>query len=234
MTTLYVSPHLDDVALSCAGRLISELENQQPVVVATVFSAASGAAHRRYRRRRDEDRAALATLGAEVRHLGLQDAAFRLGCGFDVAALSVPPRADDVRAVTAAIGRVIDDVKPDRVWFPAAVGGHVDHRAVFAAREGVSTYVRLYVERPYAFDADVLAARADQLTIQHVPWPRACFDRVIAAIDTYRSQLSWLFDSPSSRGAYERHAMAGGEFFELVAEVTKTGTTEGTGNVRPG
>jgi LmbE family N-acetylglucosaminyl deacetylase len=217
LTTLFLSPHLDDVALSCAGRLIDLCERRQEVVVATVFT--EGAAST-YRKRRAEDRAALASVGAEVRHLGLHDAPFRLGCGFDGEALAVPPGEDDVKLVRDAVARVLDEVQPDDVWFPAGVGGHVDHRAVFAAHQVVPEAAHFYVERPYAFETQMIARHVG-LSVHKAMWPHAWLERVVAIVDGYRSQLRWLFDSSSSRTAYEEHAVEHAQFFELVATLGK-------------
>lgn len=90
---LFLSPHLDDVALSCSA-LVAELSRRGRVVVATFFTEAgpppftlsahafarrSGAPDPRtlYAARRAEDRAALSTLDVEPVHLGLVDALFR-------------------------------------------------------------------------------------------------------------------------------------------------------------
>ncbi len=61
MTTIFVSPHLDDVVLSAPGRVLARTERGERVVVLTVFSEGDA----RYAGRREEDRSALAILGAE-------------------------------------------------------------------------------------------------------------------------------------------------------------------------
>src|SRR5438093_1734972 len=77
--SLYLSPHLDDAVLSCAGHILHERAQGRRVVVATLFGAGGGdeAGRKLYQARRDEDRRALALLGAECLHLGLVDAPFR-------------------------------------------------------------------------------------------------------------------------------------------------------------
>lgn len=192
MPLVFVSPHLDDVALSCAAKL---LHAERRCVVMSVFTEGKG-----YAKRRREDRDALASIGVEAVHLGLRDAPFRLGCGFDEVVQS--PSDEDVEAVREALR--IDGAH--EVWFPAGVGGHVDHLAVArAAPEGA----RFYLERPYAF--------GEQLPPhERVTYPAGTFERVVALIDAYRSQTPWLFDARSCRAAYARHATDGGTFFELV------------------
>ena len=90
---LFVSPHLDDVVLSCGG-LVHSLASCTSVTVITAFSEAGPPPHtlaarsfldqsggldaaELYARRRAEDVTALSRLGAKHVHLGLSDALFR-------------------------------------------------------------------------------------------------------------------------------------------------------------
>jgi O-antigen/teichoic acid export membrane protein/LmbE family N-acetylglucosaminyl deacetylase len=90
---LFVSPHLDDAALSC-GALMASLVTKAPVTVVTLFSAAGPPPHTRatlaylaqcaassaaelYTARRQEDAEVLGRLGAEFVHLDIPDALFR-------------------------------------------------------------------------------------------------------------------------------------------------------------
>src|SRR5687768_14032149 len=65
--SLYVSPHGDDVLLSCAGRLLSELARGLRVTVITVFGGGDGARHA-------AAAAALDRLGVRRIALGLPEA----------------------------------------------------------------------------------------------------------------------------------------------------------------
>lgn len=152
MTQLFVSPHLDDVVLSCAGRLV-EIAEHERVVVATLFTRGDARSERAYRVRRDEDRAALSAIGAAAVHLGLVDAPFRLGLRFrfEDLALGPPPSEADVNAARTALAPLFDEHAPDGAWFPLGVGGHVDHRVAFACHALAGGTARFYVDRPYAF-----------------------------------------------------------------------------------
>ncbi len=218
MTRLFVSPHLDDVALSCGAQLLSRRTERN--VVATVFSAASGRARKRYQRRRQEDRAALEGVGAEVRHLGLLDAPYRLEVGFDAPALSSVPSLGDVECVGQLLVPLIEEVRPAEVWLPLGIGGHVDHLAVFACHQVVDARVRFYLERPYSFDRSAVADRHAGifgLRLERTRWPREVGDAVIELVERYESQVRWLFDDADVRTAYVRHAMDEGQFVEEVA-----------------
>lgn len=160
---LYVSPHLDDVALSCAGALVTRAAAGERVVVATVFS--SGAPRRVHASRRAEDRRALRTLGIEAVHLGFVDAPARLGvpASFRTLLLGAPPDRALVAAVSEALGALRRRLSPDEVWLPLGVGGHVDHLATFAAGSLLPGALRFYEDRPYAFSATLRRLRAMQL-----------------------------------------------------------------------
>lgn len=148
MICLYVSPHLDDAAFSCAGGILDRRAAGQRVIVCTVFSRSGN--RQRDAQRRGEDRRALEDAGVEALHLDFVDAPAREGIRPSFEALVLRARLDRtlVREVKHEIVSVIARVKPDEVHLPFGVGGHIDHRVVFAARPPSA---RFYVERPYAF-----------------------------------------------------------------------------------
>ncbi|MBX3184630.1 MAG: PIG-L family deacetylase [Polyangiaceae bacterium] len=150
MTHLYVSPHLDDAALSCAGGMLRQARSGARVVVCSVFTRSGSA--RRDAVRCGEDRRALEAAGIEPLYLGFMDAPARLGVKPSFEQLVLRARLDRalVREVERAIAEAILRVRPSQVYFPLGVGGHIDHRAVFAARPKRSG-ARFYVERPYGF-----------------------------------------------------------------------------------
>lgn len=172
MTRLFISPHLDDVVFSSAGRL-GELARDERVVVATLFTRGDGKSERTYRARREEDRDALRALGAAAVHLGLVDAPYRLGLRFrfEDLALGPPPSEADVNAARAALAPLFDEHTPDEVWFPLAVGGHVDHRVAFACHPLAGHAARFYVDRPYAFSSALWRLRRLELEGGHLVEP---------------------------------------------------------------
>jgi LmbE family N-acetylglucosaminyl deacetylase len=96
---VYLSPHLDDVALSCGGRIHQLTQAGEPVVVVTVFAASPcfgegegsvvssdyiAALHQRWQAvddapalRRAEDETAMRVLGADFFHLSYLDCIYR-------------------------------------------------------------------------------------------------------------------------------------------------------------
>lgn len=158
MTTLVVSPHLDDAVLSLPARLASASRRGEQVVVLTVFSEGDA----NYPTRRAEDLAALATVGAAAVHLGLRDAPERRGLARTFRALVLGELADD-DADMAEVHRVltarISALAPDAVLLPLGVGEHVDHRIVHAVHTQLPGRVGFYEDRPYALVQHAVRAR---------------------------------------------------------------------------
>ena len=147
MTVLYVSPHFDDVALSCAGGLLARSQRGERVVVCSVFTR--GAA---FASRAAEDAEALAFAAAEGLDLGFTDAPEREGFLASFRALTEAPlRPELVAEVARLLAQLVAKLGPHEVWLPFGIGGHIDHRTVFAARHAAGARVRFYEDRPYAY-----------------------------------------------------------------------------------
>jgi LmbE family N-acetylglucosaminyl deacetylase len=223
VTHLFLSPHLDDVALSCAGRLLSLAG--QPVVVATMFTEGQGRYASRYVERRRCDRRTLEAVGIEVRHMALLDAPFRLGVGWSEAALRRSPTAEDVASVERIVAALVAELEPETAWFPLAVGGHVDHLAVFGAHAVAGARARYFVDRPYCFVPGAVAARQRELGGAHVDtivWSRARGEAAIDLIDGYEAELLSLFNSESCAATYREHAFVADGFFEETARLASS------------
>lgn len=173
LDALYLSPHLDDAALSCGGAIARRAGRGERVLVLTVFagdepaeppspfaanlarwwSLAPGTV---MRARRAEDRAACEVLGADVEHWTELEAPYRrdvdgrlpyttLGSLFR----TVDP-ADESRI--AALGARFAALPAAReVIVPLGVGGHVDHQIVRRAATACwGADLAHYEEFPYA------------------------------------------------------------------------------------
>lgn len=187
MPVVFVSPHLDDIALSCGGFVHRLASRGQRVVILTVctadapeswpLSAAAQHVHWEwqlgagpYACRRAEDERACASLGAQAIHLGLLDAVYRLDEAgrplYSRDFIGVAPHPLDRRRHTPAVARALISAlsafpSTTRVFAPLAVGGHVDHSLVRSAIERAVPAARLryYEDFPYAsWDASRLVA----------------------------------------------------------------------------
>lgn len=170
-TALFISPHLDDVAFSCAGTLIAHARAGWRTVLVTCFTATVAAprgfalacqtdkgipastdymALRRAEDRRFADGAGV----AEVVHLEHTEAPHR---GYeDAAALFAGTAPDD--DVWRVLARDLAGVRPAaataRVFVPQGLGGHVDHaQARRAASAAGLAATHAYRDAPYAIRA---------------------------------------------------------------------------------
>ena len=212
-TALAISPHLDDAVFSAGGTLARLAGEGWRVVVATVFTASvpepAGFALAcqldkglppdvdYMALRRDEDAVACASIGAEPLWMPFREAPHR---GYhSAAALFAARHADDdvVARIAPAIRQLVEDLKPDMVLTPQAVGAHVDHVAVFDAVRGVAVPIRFWRDFPYAVrtpcpgspfraELDLLPQSVTTLSAADIAIKR----RAVAA---YASQLAFQF-----------------------------------------
>jgi LmbE family N-acetylglucosaminyl deacetylase len=223
---LFVSPHLDDVVLSCPGHVLDERAAGARVLIATLFT--DGADRDAYALRRDEDRRAAALLGVDCLHLGLLDAPSRRGhpAGFRALILETgpgegpfdPPRRKppggarrlprefeprpgdgrDRRAVAAVLDELVTATGATRLYAPLGVGEHIDHRLAFAAARDRGGALRCYEDRPYASVAGAVEARLR--TIGASPAPTVDVATYRAALERAPFVRAWLPD-PVERAA---------------------------------
>jgi LmbE family N-acetylglucosaminyl deacetylase len=220
---VYLSPHMDDAALSCGGAIARFTAAGQRVLVVNVCSGSpppggplspfAALQHERWglppdqavARRLAEDAEALAILGADGLELGLLDAIYRLpGAYVDDATLFGPVARGDTLAADA--GPALETLAarlPGAVFYaPLGVGNHVDHVAVHAvagrlAASGAT--VAYYEDFPYAARAEgAVEARLDKLGGADRFGPAvapidAVIERKLAAVAAYASQLATLF-----------------------------------------
>lgn len=153
MTTLWISPHLDDAVLSGAARIARDVARGQRVVVATLFTSGGDdrAIPPMYERRRTEDAAAVKSLGAECVHLSMLDAPARRGIEPSYETLIFAATdPEEVTAAATAIEATARVSKATRILLPLGVGGHVDHRTAYETASRLPYEIAFYEERPYA------------------------------------------------------------------------------------
>lgn len=161
---IYISPHMDDVAYSCVGRIIDQREQGERVLVVTVFTAPPTSmalpAVTAHARRMREDKRAMALLGVEHQRLGFPDAPDRdpaLSDFYNIICGDSPTDVAVRDGLISTLDHLADEHTPNRIYVPLAVGHHVDHRicrdAALRWRDDTPDDVpplRFYEERPYA------------------------------------------------------------------------------------
>jgi LmbE family N-acetylglucosaminyl deacetylase len=170
---LYVSPHADDAVFSAGASIALAARAGRRVVVATVFSRVADGDQAR----RAEDRAAVATLGAELVELGFaesfaRDAAYRRPARLFAPAL--PGEAPLVEAVRAALAQA---ARGAEVVGPLGVGQHVDHQVAHAACAALPSTIGFYEDLPYGLCPSLTARRLAALGAPSVePRSRRSFE----------------------------------------------------------
>ena len=169
MKHLFLSPHHDDAALSCGGRIVQLTQAGEPVEIYTLMAAnmppdtPQGAFVVEHvlrwnlgpdpsPGRRVEDTRSAAVLGAALRFGDLVDAIYRVGADGrllypDLPALFAEMAPDDgVRPRIDEIARALD---PDVILYaPLGAGHHVDHQAV---RDFAGAWHALHPAAPLLF-----------------------------------------------------------------------------------
>jgi LmbE family N-acetylglucosaminyl deacetylase len=173
MRYIYLSPHLDDAALS-AGGLIHELTQAGNTVEIWNFMCGfppegelsslaqelhtqwgTTSAEETVRVRRAEDEKAAVILGAKTIHFDFLDCIYRRGDNGDWLYLDVfvPPHSADAD-LSARIAKAISSrLTPDAILIcQLSVGSHVDHVLMRQAAELLARPLRYSVDIPYLFN----------------------------------------------------------------------------------
>ena len=151
MSSVFVSSHPDDAALSCGGFIAGLRARGEQVTILSVFSGPGAIDYLTpFQRlalgfgdrlggpddslptpaevmavRRSEDEAYARFIGASIAFVNLPDAVFR---GYESdAQLMGKPRPDDPAPI-AELRAALAKLQVERLYLPLSVGGHVDHR----------------------------------------------------------------------------------------------------------
>jgi LmbE family N-acetylglucosaminyl deacetylase len=215
---VYLSPHLDDAALSCGGAIARHSAAGARVLIVTIctatpppegpFSSFAEATHRQWglpadqvvSARLHEDSLAMEYLGADSLWVGMLDAIYRQPTDYiDDATLFGTPVADDslLPSLKTFVHALRDRVPRATLYAPLGVGNHVDHQITYAAaRAGAGDAIAFYEDFPYVTKPDALNRRLHALEETFVTSTLdidATFARKIGAIAAYASQISSLF-----------------------------------------
>jgi LmbE family N-acetylglucosaminyl deacetylase len=266
-----LSPHLDDAVLSCGATIRAHTARGGRALVATLCAASPtdasptdyaeelrtrwGGAQDPVQVRRNEDRDAVALLGAEALNLDFMDCVYRVdGRTGEVMYPTERSIFGDVQPAEAGLAaemRVALDgagvLAPGGcILAPLAVGHHVDHLIVrqVAERLAAAGYRVLYYEDfPYAGDSQAVATALAQCAGQDWRQVLECVtaDELAAkceAIACYRSQLStfWADDAAMRafvhRQAQTHHGELVERYWEAASPCVADRWREGHGDVR--
>ncbi|MBN1667304.1 MAG: PIG-L family deacetylase [Anaerolineales bacterium] len=176
MQWIYLSPHLDDVALSVGGIVWEQVRRGDRVAIWTIcagdpppgpLSPFAASLHARWQVgrealavRRAEDIHSCQALGADFRHFEVPDCIYRrspltgehLYASEEALWVAVhPAEAALVDQISAWLGAA---QRPDLQWVcPFSLGQHVDHRLTRLAAERAQLPLWFYADYPYILQA---------------------------------------------------------------------------------
>jgi LmbE family N-acetylglucosaminyl deacetylase len=169
---IYLSPHLDDVAISCGGLVWEQTQAGVPVEIWTIcagdppdgpLSPFAQALHARWQTgreavaiRRKEDQRACLEIGAAWRHFAIPDCIYRTDeQGLPLVAGEQALFGDLQAADLQRVGSIRQSLagllaEGDRLVSPLAIGNHIDHQLTRAAAEASERRLWYYADYPYA------------------------------------------------------------------------------------
>jgi LmbE family N-acetylglucosaminyl deacetylase len=242
---IFLSPHFDDVALSCGGLVWQLTSEGHQVEIWTImgglppeapYSEFARQNHEIWgmsgeaaiRMRRSEDLAACAVMGARARHCGWLDVIYRQDreSGAPIVnnnqeLFGRPPEADLVADITLFLMAEVPESA--KLVSPIGLGSHIDHRALVQAVEQSDRANFYYADYPYILsDYAALAAEPQKFA----KTPRSLDEDALKhwqeAVLCYTSQLITFWrDEAESRLALRNYMAGGGGrlWIKAVAEV---------------
>jgi LmbE family N-acetylglucosaminyl deacetylase len=175
MQTICLSPHFDDVALSCGGLVWQKAQAGEQVSIWTIcageippgpLSDFAAKLHDRWQtgrqaveQRRQEDIASCHILGAEPIHLTIPDCIYRYREGESPSGRQhlyseetfLGPIHPAEEELIERLAKKLSKEVPDQSLLisPLAIGGHVDHRLARKAAEQSGRELLYYADYPY-------------------------------------------------------------------------------------
>jgi LmbE family N-acetylglucosaminyl deacetylase len=196
--SIFISPHLDDVAFSCGG-ILWRLSQRKRILVINVFSDYGS----KTTIRRQEEENAARCFGYESICLDLPDFPLREWFGWSVLQRNRVLTDKDRRLADQVGGRLkalMRGIEYQWIYLPLGVGLHRDHQICFQAglKAFSSEKVLFYEDVPYALNADALKKRLDTLAGSF--WPELVeitdsFENKMRGTLCYQSQLCGCFGS---------------------------------------
>jgi len=173
MRWIYLSPHLDDAALSAGGLIYKQTRSGTPVEIwtfmcghppegeqspfAQLLHAQWGfaSAEEAIQKRRAENEKAAGGLGAKTVYFDFLDCIYRRGVNGDwlYTEIFVAPQADDAGLPQEIADAISARLLPDDVLVcQLSVGSHVDHVLIRQAAELLGRPLLYDIDVPYIFD----------------------------------------------------------------------------------
>jgi LmbE family N-acetylglucosaminyl deacetylase len=218
MRWIYISPHLDDAALSAGGFIYEQTHSGNPVEIWTIVCGfpppgkltplaqvihsqwGTRTAEETIRLRRAEDIKAADILGAKPVHFDVPDCIYRRGPRGKplYTDIFVQPHKAEKNLPDQIAQTIAQRLEPDdRIICQLGIGSHVDHILARQAAERLKRALWYIADVPYLFwHPEELAPSVVEMQASLQPITEAGLKAWIEAILAYESQISSLFDSP--------------------------------------
>jgi len=218
MRWIYLSPHLDDAALSAGGLIYDQTQSGMPVEIWTFMcgdphlkecSPLADALHKQWgftdaadtsRGRRQEDLKAASILGAKAVHFDFLDCIYRRdsnGKWLYEEKIFIPPLQEDDALRSEIAEAISQHLLPDDVLVcQLSVGSHVDHILVRQAAELLGRQLTYDIDMPYVlYRSDEFEAKSAGMKESIHRITAAGLERWQEAVVAYKSQLPSLHES---------------------------------------
>lgn len=236
MQWIYLSPHFDDVALSCGGLVWEQIQSGDSAKIWTIcagdppdgkISDFAQSLHTRWEttaeaasERRREDMASCLALGADWDYFNLPDCIYRPGGKTGLfyyaseEAIFGQVHADEL-PLANALADQFRQALPEaaNLVCPLTLGGHVDHRLTRLAAEKIGISLWFYADYPYVTKLPDLAEKTivNTLESQVFPVSPAGLAAWQASIAAHRSQISTFWpDLTAMRAAIRAYCQVDG------------------------
>ncbi|PKO07365.1 MAG: hypothetical protein CVU41_01300 [Chloroflexi bacterium HGW-Chloroflexi-3] len=236
MRYIFISPHLDDVALSVGGIVNDLVKNKIGTEIWTFFSGSPDdenlsdfalSLHKRWelpwnapKIRRLEDIKASKLLGARYKHFNLPDCIYRK----DLDGNPIVREEDDLYqpippSQQFLVDKISDEIHrkvktDDIIVSPMAIGNHIDHRIIVAAIKKFSLFSLLFYEDyPYVVKSHSSSIDNSKLTPIKFDLQEENIKTWHAAIAAYQSQIStfWKNTNRMNKEIIEFASRGGGK-----------------------
>jgi LmbE family N-acetylglucosaminyl deacetylase len=230
---IYLSPHLDDIALSCGGLAWEQARAGESVAVWTICAGDPPSSqltplaqelHARWEAgraavalRREEDTRSCEALGVKLRHFPYPDVIYRTCPESGLPVINHNEELFTVQpepALLAELALLLQREIPagSQVVCPMCVGQHVDHLLVRAAAERTGMPLLYYADYPYVLASPEMLAILEgrEWKRQAAPISEPGLLAWQAAITAHHSQISTFWKDDREMALALRNYWAGG------------------------
>ncbi len=220
MRWIYLSPHLDDAALSAGGWIYDQTQAGNPVEIWTImcgypptkelspfaqylhYEWGMSSARQVVSGRRKEDKIAASILGAKTKHFDFLDCIYRQGPDgewlyYSIFVDPLPQEASLPAQIAAAISARL---KPDdKLVCQFGIGKHIDHVTVRLAAELLGRPLHYVADIPYYFNTpEHLKPNTVGMKKKVERVSNAGLKAWKEAVLAYESQIHMLFKNPKT------------------------------------